>query len=72
MRLEMLAKDGDSGRSGCPSVYIAEDGSAVVQGDEIVDSATRANLANLLPGETAVRIKPQVLEAAVAAYLKRR
>jgi hypothetical protein len=71
MRLEMLAKDLSSGRTGCPSVYIAEDGSAVVQGDEIVDEGTRANLVNLLPGETAVRIKPAVLEAAVRAYLER-
>jgi hypothetical protein len=42
-----------------------------VQADE-VDEDTRANLVNLLPGETAVRISPKVLEAAVAAYLQRR
>jgi hypothetical protein len=72
MRLEMLAKDETSGFGGCPSVYLGADGSAVVQGNEIVDSDTRGELANLLPGETAVRIAPAVLQAAVTAYLQRR
>jgi hypothetical protein len=70
MRVTMLAKDEESGRQGCPSVYIAEDGSAVVQGPE-VDSGTLGNLSHVLPGETAVHIKPAVLKAAVAAYLAR-
>lgn len=71
MKLTMLAKDNDSGRSGCPSVYLAADGSAVVQAD-MVDADTHANLENLLPGEGGVRIKMDVLVAAVAAYQKRR
>lgn len=70
MALVMLAKDESSGRSGCPSVYIDDTGAAVVQAPE-VDPATRADLINLLPGETAVRIRPEVLAAAVAAYRRR-
>ena len=70
MRVTMLAKDGDSEVDACPSVYLAEDGSAVVQGPE-VGADTLGNLAHLLPGETAVHIKPGVLRAAVAAYLER-
>ncbi len=31
VRLEMLAKDENSGRTGCPSVYIDENGWAVIQ-----------------------------------------
>jgi hypothetical protein len=64
MRLERLAKDADSGNFGCPSVYLAEDGSVVVQGD-LVDEDTHDNLENLLPAEGAVRIKPEVLIEAV-------
>lgn len=70
MRLSMLVKDGDSGRDGCPSVYLDEDGWAVVQGPE-VDGTTRSSLVNLLPGDTGVRISPQVLAAAVAAHQRR-
>jgi hypothetical protein len=65
MRLERLAKDTDSGNFGCPSVYLAEDGSVVVQGD-LVDADTYDSLENVLPGEAAVRIKPEVLTEAVA------
>jgi hypothetical protein len=38
MKLKLLAKDTDSGKAGCPSVYLAEDGSLVVQG-HLLDSA---------------------------------
>lgn len=71
MELTMLAKDEDSGRTGCPSVYLGADGSAVVQAD-MVDSDTHSNLQDLLPGECGVRIKMDVLIAAVAVYQKRR
>jgi hypothetical protein len=70
VRLELLAKDGESKKDFCPSVYLCEDGSAVVQGPE-VDADTKVNLINPLPGETAVHINPSVLHAAVAAYLER-
>jgi hypothetical protein len=65
MELTLLAKDRDSGREGCPSVYFAEDGSLVIQGD-LLDSATQANLLHMLPGEGAVRIKPEIVREALA------
>jgi hypothetical protein len=62
----MLAKDGDSGDDGCPSVYI-EGGEFVVQGPE-VSAAELAELTNVLPGETAVRISIDVVREALARY----
>lgn len=64
MKLTLLAKAEDSGKDGCPSVYLADDGSLVVQGD-LLDSATEANLANVLPGEGAVRIDSAIVRAAI-------
>ena len=55
----MLAKDEGSGRNGCPAVYL-KDGMVIVQAPEVgVDG-----LANVLPGEVASAIKPQVILAA--------
>jgi hypothetical protein len=56
----MLAKDGDSGHTNCPSVYLDGD-ELVVQGA----AADLAELANVLPGETAARIKISVVRAAL-------
>jgi hypothetical protein len=70
MDLEMLYKDPASGGSGCPSVYLADSGEFVVQGLDI-DGNTRANLANVLPGENAVRISADILLGAVEAYNRR-
>lgn len=70
MKLRMLAKDNTSGRTGCPSVYLDEDGMAVVQG-LAVDQATHDAMANVLPGEQGVRIRPEVLVAAAAAMQRR-
>lgn len=64
MRLTRLAKDPDSGNFGCPSVYLADNGDLVVQGD-ILDADTTTNLENLLPGETGVRIKASIVAEAV-------
>jgi hypothetical protein len=64
MKLVMLYKDQGSGGNGCPSVYLAENGDLVVQG-HAVDDDTFAELANVLPGENAVRIAPDVLEGAI-------
>lgn len=64
MRLELLAKDWESGNFGCPSVYLAEDGGLVVQA-ALVDDATAASLENVLPGEGAVHIKRAVVEEAL-------
>lgn len=71
MMLRKLAKDGNSGRDGCPTIYLAENGEAVVQG-QLVDADTMANLEHLLPGETAVLIAAEVIEAAAAKLLAER
>jgi hypothetical protein len=70
MRLEKLAKDLGSNPDGCQTVYLAEDGRLGVQGD-LVDADTHANLENLLPGEGAVFIKPEIVLEAVRRYLER-
>ncbi|MGH3851952.1 MAG: hypothetical protein ACRDR6_00315 [Pseudonocardiaceae bacterium] len=70
MRLEKLAKDVASNPDGCQTVYLAEDGRLGIQGD-LVDADTQANLENLLPGEGAVFIKPEIVLEAVHRYLER-
>ncbi|MFC4530090.1 hypothetical protein [Sphaerisporangium dianthi] len=64
MRLEMLYKDQNSGANGCPAIYLAENGQIVVQG-AAVDQDTFVNLVNVLPGEIALQIAPEVLLGAV-------
>lgn len=64
MRLEMLYKDQGSGGNGCPAIYLAENGRIVVQGPA-VDQDTFAGLDNVLPGEIALEIAPDVLLGAV-------
>lgn len=67
MELEMLAKDPSSGKTGCPAVYRLKDKIyAVVQGT-VLDADTEENLVNLLPGESAVSIKIDVLREALRA-----
>lgn len=65
MRLRRLAKDGGSDIGGCETVYDLLDAPAdpecIVQGQIISNS----HLENVLPGEGAVRIKREVLIAAV-------
>ncbi|MFE1400079.1 MULTISPECIES: hypothetical protein [Nocardiopsis] len=70
MELELLAKDDKSADRGCPSVYISDTGDFVVQGAGL-DDADFAKLANPLPGETAVRISPEIVLAAVERYQRR-
>jgi len=70
MELELLAKDDKSGHGGCPSVYINDTGEFVVQGAGL-DDADFAKLHNPLPGETAVRISPEVVLAAVERFRRR-
>jgi hypothetical protein len=60
MRVKLLAKDADSGGQGCQSGYLADNGMCVLQGPEI-DDPTYASLANVLPGEKGVMLKPQVI-----------
>jgi hypothetical protein len=70
MTLELLAKDPDSGRTGCPSVYDEGNGVGVVWADAL-DSTTAAAVPNSLPGEHGVRIKMSVILAAADAYRAR-
>lgn len=63
----MLAKDWDtSGEQGCPSVWV-QDGDFICMGPE-VSSRTLTGLNNVRPGETAVRLRPEVVRAALARY----
>ena len=71
MKLTMLCKDGGSGGSGCPSIYLAENGDFVVQGRQL-DQQTSAHLANVLPGEGAVFIGADVLLRAADLYRSKR
>ncbi|MDQ3761330.1 MAG: cytochrome P450 [Actinomycetota bacterium] len=52
------------GKAGCKSVYLAENGKLVIQGD-LLDEATKANLLNLLAGEGAVEIDVDIVRAAL-------
>ncbi|WP_017604921.1 hypothetical protein [Nocardiopsis alkaliphila] len=70
MELELLATDDKSGGKGCPSVYVTDTGEFVVQGTGLAE-ADFAKLANPLPGETAVRISPKVVFAALERYRRR-
>jgi hypothetical protein len=67
MKLTMLYKDQGSGGNGCPSVYLTDSGEFVVQGPAL-DGAASAELENVLPGETAVRISPEVIMGAIERY----
>ena len=63
----MLAKDWDtSGENGCPSVWL-QDGAFLCLGPEVT-SRTLTDLGNVQPGETAVRLRPDVVRAALARY----
>ncbi len=68
MRLTLLAKDLESGKAGCKSVYLAENGKLVIQGD-LLNEATKANLLNLLAGEGAVEIDADIVRAALARLM---
>lgn len=68
MELTLLAKDVQSGKQGCLSVYLDEEGWLVIQGN-LLDPATQINLLNVLPGEGAVRIKPEIVREALALLL---
>lgn len=68
MRLELLAKDGNSGDDGCPSVHLDhDDGAFVVQGEHVDNS----ELPHYLPGEGGVKISPEIVLAAMKIYKER-
>ena len=64
--MHMIYKDEVSGGGGCPSVYAA-DGAFVVVGDQVATTG----IANLLPGERAVRIPEEVLLGAAEEHIGR-
>lgn len=65
MRLELLAKDRNSGDKGCPGVHLDLDsGDLIITGHGIDDS----HVENVLPGEGVVRIKPEIVIEALARY----
>ncbi|RKN47517.1 hypothetical protein [Micromonospora endolithica] len=67
MKLRLLYS---TSSSSCPTIYIAEDGDIVVQGLRL-DQETEGELNNVLAGETAVKISPQLLLGAAAEYEQR-
>lgn len=69
MKLTMLYKDPQSGSGSCPTVYLAESGEFIVQG-QTVDEDTFDELTNVLEGETAVRISQDVILEAIARFQK--
>lgn len=68
MRLKLLAKDLESGKAGCLSVYLAENGKLVIQGN-LLDPATKANLLNVLAGEGAVEIDVDIVRTALTRLM---
>ncbi|MGH3976499.1 MAG: hypothetical protein ACRDS9_24740 [Pseudonocardiaceae bacterium] len=60
MRLEMLAKDGNSGDQGCPSCYLGDDMKVYVQAEEASPAAYDAAV-NLLPDELIVCLDARVI-----------
>jgi hypothetical protein len=70
MALRRLAKDATSGNGGCPAVYTddADLASMVAQGHP-ADAATAAELIEVSPGETAVRVPAETVIRAARAYL---
>ena len=65
MRLELLAKDAQSGEKNCPSVYNdADSGDFVVVGP-VVDSS---HVDNVLPHESVVRLNREIVIEAARRY----
>lgn len=69
MKLTKLHKDPDSGNGGCETVYLAENGYLGIQG-LVMDAETRAQLADVLPGEDAVLIRLDIVMDAIEKYRK--
>jgi hypothetical protein len=64
MRLTTLAKDGNSGEQGCPSIHRDEDSGRIVFQGPGVDMA---HMPNALPGEQAVVLDEVILRNAARA-----
>jgi hypothetical protein len=65
--MRRLYKDEVSGGGGCPGMYVAEDGSFVVVGQQVPTT----EVSDLLPGEAAVRVPEEVPLGAVEEYIGR-
>jgi len=68
LRLELLAKDRNSGDKGCPGVHLDLDSGQMVITGHVVDSG---QVENVLPGEGVVRLQPEILIDALARYRAR-
>ena len=64
MRLTLLAKDGNSGEIGCPSVHRDEDSGRLVFQGEGVDMG---HMPHALPGEQAVILDEVIVRSAMRA-----
>lgn len=68
LRLELLAKDTDSGDKGCPGIHLDLDTGDLVITGNVVDGG---QVENVLPGEGVVRLNPDIALAALARYQSR-
>src|SRR5262249_54216401 len=64
MTLRLLAKDLESGKDGCKSVYLATPKVMAFQGPTVDPS----ELVNVLPGEGGVYVDVDIVRAALAAF----
>ncbi|WP_055585197.1 hypothetical protein [Peterkaempfera griseoplana] len=64
MQLTFLGTTSSDGN--CPTLYVTDRGTLVVQGYRITDPGAVAQLQDLLPGETAVEIPSELLHFAPA------
>ena len=62
--MKFTAKYAASGNGGCPTVYLTDRGTAVVQGQGLTDQA-QAALDDVLTGELAVEVPIDLLKNAV-------
>lgn len=67
MKLTLLYTDPNSAGRDCPTVYLAENGQLVIQGD-LIDGATAGELVNVRDGEGAVMISPEIIIGAMKRY----
>jgi hypothetical protein len=70
VKLRLLAKDQNSGRTGCPSCFADDDtpGMGIVWSNRLTWRESIRHIPNRLRGERGVRIKMDVLCAAVDEY----
>ncbi|GII83171.1 hypothetical protein Ssi03_11610 [Sphaerisporangium siamense] len=67
MRLRFLGSTSEAGA--CPSLYETDRGTIVVQGLTLIDPEARADLREVLPGESAVEVPRALLVEIARAVL---